>query len=192
MIRKILIGILLAGTSANAQSLYSGMFETKCKIQDKVVMKVKYFPLQDIRLLPSRFRENMQRIPSIPVLSIRRIWKEKDYIKISFPMSISTYKNVYINRKTVIKYGPIVLAGDLGDKDIYDPAPYSDPKKYNDYYRYDFNIPSDINTTISLSDIRRMEKKKDSLDFTLPDGRIIKPLFDIHRNRYVVYWDDKK
>lgn len=76
-------------------------------------------------------------------------------------------------------YGPIVLAGQL-EKVAY---PFSDPKKYNDYYTFDYGRHPDV-TYHALSDFRQTSP----LHFTGPDGIEVRPFFDLHHHRYVVYW----
>lgn len=44
-----------------AQSVYPGQFEGKFKVENSVPMAAECFDLSDVRLLPSRFRENMER-----------------------------------------------------------------------------------------------------------------------------------
>ena len=46
---------------AYAQSLYPGQHEGKLKISNVVPVKAEAFDLQDVRLLPGRFQENMKR-----------------------------------------------------------------------------------------------------------------------------------
>ena len=44
-----------------SQSLYPGQYETRTEIGNEILMKAGCFDLQDVKLLPGRFRENMQR-----------------------------------------------------------------------------------------------------------------------------------
>ena len=47
--------------SIGAQSVYPGQFEGKFAVTDVATPAVKSFDLKDVRLLPSRFRQNMER-----------------------------------------------------------------------------------------------------------------------------------
>lgn len=60
--KKLLAGILL-GTcmTISAQSVYPGQNEDKFAVKTSVPVKAKAFDLADVRLLPSRFRDNMER-----------------------------------------------------------------------------------------------------------------------------------
>lgn len=86
------------------------------------------------------------------------------------------------------------MAGEFGTAGMSDPAPYSDPAKYNDYYTYDYNIPDNLDTELRL-DAAHPEKTfirtGRKLEFTAPDGTRLSPLYDVHRQRYIVYWTIK-
>jgi uncharacterized protein len=74
------------------------------------------------------------------------------------------------------------------------PAPYSNPNLYNDYYTYNYNVPSNIIKSLKVDPKNIVAGIKpvvgESLTFkTVKEGVVLKPLYDIHRERYVVYWD---
>ena len=63
-VKKRLIGLIsfvLIIYNVKAQSIYPGQHEGKMKMEVKAPMQVQSFDLKDVRLLPSRFRENMER-----------------------------------------------------------------------------------------------------------------------------------
>lgn len=71
-------------------------------------------------------------------------------------------------------------------------APFSDPEQYNDYYTYDYYVPAGLKTTLQIDKKhpeRALKRTGDGLRFTTPQGDVIRPLYDLHRQRYVVYWD---
>ncbi|SDK63550.1 hypothetical protein SAMN04487898_11038 [Pedobacter sp. ok626] len=126
-------------------------------------------------------------------LLISRKWKVGDNVEVDFPMSLRTVATNDDPDVAAIVYGPIVLAGEMGTAGMKSPAPFSDPKLYNDYYTYDYKVPSGIVTSLTL--------KKDNLNIsvrpvagkpltfrTLKEGILLRPLYDIHQQRYVVYW----
>lgn len=55
------VASLLSVTNLWAQSVYPGQHENKLDKKDIAAMRVKSFNLNDVRLLPSRFRDNMMR-----------------------------------------------------------------------------------------------------------------------------------
>jgi DUF1680 family protein len=94
--------------------------------------------------------------------------------------------------KAALLYGPLVLAAERGTEDMQATAPFSNPDLYNDYYTYNYRIPTDLKTTLRVDkkhpehSIHRMGK---ALTFRTQDGDVIRPLYDLHHQRYVVYWD---
>lgn len=126
-------------------------------------------------------------------ISVRRKWKTGDKISVDFPMSLRLEATNDNPNKAAIMYGPIVLAGEMGTEGMAAPAPYSNPQLYNDYYTYNYNVPSGIVTALSLDKTLSNSIKPlpaNGLAFkTVKEGVRLKPLYDIHRERYVVYWD---
>jgi|GEM_PF-3877237 len=62
------------GVGGRAQSVYAGLFPEKMKIRAAVGGRVEAVPLSAVRLLPSRWRENLERdsawMMSLPVASV--------------------------------------------------------------------------------------------------------------------------
>jgi DUF1680 family protein len=123
-------------------------------------------------------------------------WKNGDKIEINFPMKLRIIPTNDDPNKVAFAYGPIVLAGEMGTENMSSPAPYSNPKLHNDYYTYNYNVPNDINTDVDV-DINKLDAfikpvAGEKLTFeTVKEGIKLRPLYDIHRERYVVYWDIK-
>lgn len=128
-------------------------------------------------------------------VAISRKWNDGDTVVADYQMDLHTETAYGDKSRAALLYGPIVLAGDMGSKGIEAPAPFSDPKKYNDYYTYDFHVPADLPKSMSL-DIGNASKTikpaGGPLRFKSSEGYDIRPLYDITRSRYVVYWGVKK
>jgi DUF1680 family protein len=129
-------------------------------------------------------------------IALNRVWKSGDKIEINFPMSLRIIPTNDDPDKAAIAYGPIILAAPMGTEAMTSPAPYSDPKKYNDYYAYEYNVPAGLNTSLQLNKSKLNDAIKavagERLVFkTTKEGITFRPLYDIHRERYVVYWDLK-
>ena len=124
-------------------------------------------------------------------IRIVRKWRPGDKITARFPMSLRLEPAADNPSKAAVLYGPIVLAGQCGTDGMTAPAPFSDPSKYNDYYTYDYHVPADLNPVLVLPDgnVGKSLKKESELVFETVDGRLLKPLYDTHHQRYVVYWD---
>lgn len=116
-------------------------------------------------------------------------WKAGDTVEAEFPMELHLEYAHGDSTRAALLYGPIVLAGDMGIEGMEAPAPFSDPTVRNDYYTYDYHIPAGLNTTLSEADLAGIQRREGTLEFTLPDGRTLRPLYDLHHRRYTVYWD---
>lgn len=125
-------------------------------------------------------------------ISLKRKWKKGDIISVSYPMSLRIEPVAGDHLKGAVMYGPIVLVGNLGTEGMENPAPFSDPTVRNDYYTYDYKIPANIPTHLSI-DVNHLSKTikqtSDPLRFSTSEGIELLPLFDAHRHRYIVYWD---
>ena len=104
---------------------------------------------------------------------------EPQELTIEFGMTLREETTKDDPARVALLYGPIVLAGEL-DKVEH---PFSDPKKYNDYYTFDYGKHPDVEYH-SLKEF----KQTSPLHFTGPDGIRVKPFYDLHHHRYVVYW----
>ena len=97
-------------------------------------------------------------------------------IKVEFGMSLREEATKDDPSRVALMYGPIVLGGRLDEV----ANPFSDPKKYNDYYTFDYGKHPDV----QLSSVKRIV----GLRFENADGIKIEPLYNLHHCRYVVYW----
>ena len=97
-------------------------------------------------------------------------------IKVEFGMSLHEVATKDDPSRVALMYGPIVLGGRLDEV----ANPFSDPKKYNDYYTFDYGKHPDV----QLSSVKRIV----GLRFENADGIKIEPLYNLHHCRYVVYW----
>jgi len=123
---------------------------------------------------------------------LTRRWQEGDCIEAVYPMQVRLETTSDNPKKGALLYGPIVLAGERGTEGMQEPAPFSNPKLYNDYYTYDYHVPAQLPTTLRVNRKQLGEVLKrvgDGLNFTTSQGDVIRPLYDIHRQRYVVYWN---
>ncbi len=127
-------------------------------------------------------------------IAVTRQWKEGDRIEATYPMKLQLEPTPDNPKKAALLYGPLVLAGALGTEGMQAPAPYSDPALYNDYYTYNYHIPTGLNTSLQIDPRnpgRTVQRVGKELKFTTPQGDQIEPLYNVHRQRYVVYWDLK-
>ena len=128
-------------------------------------------------------------------ITIARNWKDGDKVEATFPMSVHAETAHGDASRVALLYGPVVLAGELGTEGMQSPAPFSDPKKYNDYYTYNYNIPDGLPTSLAIdlkNPARSLQKTGETLVFKAANGVTVSPLYDLHRQRYVVYWNNEK
>ncbi len=125
-------------------------------------------------------------------MRVERKWKKGDRIEVTYPMDLRLESTPDNPLRAAVMYGPVVLAGDLGDEGV---RPFSDPTVRNDYYTYDYRIPTGIDTTLDIdtdNPSAALTRDGSSLTFHTADGKTLRPLYDTHRRRYVVYWDINK
>ena len=125
-------------------------------------------------------------------ITLDREWREGDCVEVTYPMHLALETAPDDPSRAALLYGPVVLAGELGTEGMQAPAPDSDPSKYNDYYTYDYHIPAGLPVSLEW-DEKHPEKAvertaSDILHFRTADGVTVSPLYDVHRQRYVVYW----
>lgn len=130
-------------------------------------------------------------------IELTRNWKTGDRVELTFGMKLHLISTPDNDRKAAFAYGPIILAGKMGTKGMQQPAPFSDPGKYNDYYTYQYKVPSGLVSSLELN-ANDLEKKvipvasSEGLTFRILKENIeLEPLYRIHHQRYVVYWDLK-
>lgn len=111
-------------------------------------------------------------------VAISRLWKAGDKIEVQLGMQLREEATKDDASKVALVYGPIVMAGKLDKVE----RPFSDPTKYNDYYTFDFKIPS------SVVDKAKHEGLKSIKNFKMKNGVELVPFYDAHHCRYAVYW----
>lgn len=125
-------------------------------------------------------------------IALTRQWQDGDRIEATYPMQVRIETTPDNPDKGALLYGSLVLAGERGTDGMQAPAPFSDPKLYNDYYTYNYQIPANLQTTLQVDrkhPERTLQRVGKELKFTTGQGDIVRPLYDLHHQRYVVYWD---
>ncbi len=130
-------------------------------------------------------------------ITLSRKWQKDDLIEVVFPMEIKAVPTPDDSSKAALTYGPIVLAGKMGTEGMMYPAPFSNPKAHNDYYTYNYRVPVNLGFKLD-TDLKQFPREvipvsKETLTFRLRNKDItLAPIHDIHRERYVIYWDIEK
>lgn len=138
-----------------------------------------------------------QQIKSKPgsYIELKRNWKVGDKIEVSYPMSLHLIPTNDDSDMVAIAYGPIVLAGKMGNDGIAQPAPYARKQKQfaNDEVLGD--VVHLINTHgQAVSNWLKPVQDAGPLTFQLvnqPDSKNIRlvPYYRLHHQRYVIYWN---
>lgn len=129
-------------------------------------------------------------------ISIKRTWKNGDTIEIDYPMELQMVPS---DNPDVISlaYGPIVLAAEMGTENMQGSSPYSDPSKHNDYYTYDYRVPEGLSNALRVKGkavstwLKPVVGKKLTFETVEPVCGVsytFSSLYDIHHQRYNVYW----
>jgi uncharacterized protein len=126
---------------------------------------------------------------------IVRTWKNNDKIEITLPMSLHLWKMPDNPKRISIMYGPLVLAGALGDKGMDESMKFG---MYGDAYLMNsegaaIEIPSFI-TDESDPDKWIKPIKGKPLTFKTegvgkPEDVTLIPFYKLYGERYSVYWD---
>jgi DUF1680 family protein len=125
-------------------------------------------------------------------ITIDRKWAAGDRIEITYPMTLKLEPTPDNPKIAAVLYGPIVLAGEMGTAGMRKPAPYHDPSDPYQYYDYDYRIPSDLVHTLNMDGKEIADYLKPvigkPLTFSI-QNITLSPYYNLHRERYVVYWD---
>lgn len=134
-------------------------------------------------------------------ITINRKWNKDDKVEITYPMTLKLEPTPDNPKVAAVIYGPVVLAGEMGTEGMDKPAPYHDPSDPYQYYDYDYHVPANLVHTLSISGEKITDwlkpVKGEPLTFktvnSATSGAAItmQPYYNLHRERYVVYWDLK-
>ena len=122
-------------------------------------------------------------------LTLSREWHDGDKIEIHFPMALHTEFLPGVSNEVALLYGPIVLAGELGTNAM--PVPFA--RVQTDFSR--LPVPSAPMWVTTADDLLKHVKpvSRKPLTFRTHDiGRpadvTLIPFYQLHRQRYSVYW----
>lgn len=148
---------------------------------------------KDVEVRVNGRKVSVKQKPSSYIL-VERTWNDGDKVEINYPMTLQTVEANDNPDVFALTYGPLVLAGVMGTEGMEAPAPFSDPTKHNDYYTYDYKVPANIKTGLQLDKKKPAQYIKASGSEKLVFNAInedirLEPIYKIHHQRYVVYWN---
>ncbi|HNP20927.1 MAG TPA: glycoside hydrolase family 127 protein [Panacibacter sp.] len=110
-------------------------------------------------------------------LEINRTWKNDDEINVSFPKTLYTESMPDNSKRIAVLYGPLVLAGQLGDT-MPDPV---------------YGIPVLLTDNTNVSDwvkpVKGQPNTFTTVDVAKPFNTTLIPFYKTYKQHYTVYWD---
>lgn len=120
--------------------------------------------------------------------TLRRTWRNGDKVEVNLPMSLHVCPIPNAPDVQAVMYGPLVLAGGMGDEGLTDRAVYGDNGPWAD--KRDYPMPELVIASGRADEaVHRLPGKE--LRFTTihqEKAMTLKPLYQITRERYSVYW----
>jgi len=190
------------GLTVKQETNFPNRGNTKLTIStaNSVVMPIRIrYPSWATAGINVKINGKQQKVNAKPgsYIVLNKKWSDKDTIEVLFTMPLQLVPTPDNPNVVAVTYGPVVLAGEMGTEGMIDPAPYSNPKLYNDYYTYDYHIPNTISNELNLS-ARNLENsivkdEEGTLKFQIKGtNNVLKPIYNMHQERYTIYWNLKK
>ena len=123
---------------------------------------------------------------------IDRKWYKNDTVTFQLPMGLRTYTAKNQTEKKAFFYGPILLAGRLGRENYPEQDIVGDHQVYNNHPLID--VPTLVTdkqpeTTLNLVDAETLTFETDAIGQPGDQKMTLIPFYDLHHERYTVYWD---
>lgn len=181
------------GTTIMQETVFPASSTTSFTIEGKqknFALRLRYpswATRMQIRVNGKRVKATKSKIDGY--VPISRLWKAGDKVEVNFGMQLREESTKDDASKIALVYGPIVMAGKLDQV----KHPFSDPTEYNDYYTFDFKIPTSIAEKAKYDGLKGIQGLKDiqtssKLRLKTKQGVELLPFYDAHHCRYVVYW----
>ncbi len=122
-------------------------------------------------------------------LELRRTWHNGDRVEVQFPMQLHAENLPGTDNLVAVLYGPIVLAGRLGQADL--PSPYV--ANQLDEARFpDPAVPAFVSAggdwLNKIEIVSREALLFRSRGLARPNDVLLAPFYTVHHERYTVYW----
>ena len=144
--------------------------------------------------LTVRINGQAQSIASSPssYVELNRIWKNGDWVDVELPMDLRLEPLRSSSEYSGILYGPMILAGELGRKNLETEEFYKkmDQVPHRSISFSETPLLSGTSAQI-LESIQRRDKSRLAFSLNCPDKNTtisLSPLFLVHFQRYIIYW----
>lgn len=142
-----------------------------------------------------RINEKPQPVDAKPAsyISLKRQWKAGDVIDLTLPAGLRLEQARDASSMVSIFYGPVLLAGELGK----DNMPASDVGDKDAFLKIAaVPVPDIVSTSSNPTDwLAPIPGDRSAFKFSNAGpatGIVLRPLFDLHHQRYSVYWQLRK
>jgi len=120
--------------------------------------------------------------------SLNRKWKAGDVITLTLPASLRLERAKDAPSLVSVFFGPVLLAGELGRENM--PNDFADKDAYLN--TPPVNVPAIVNAPANPADwlapVAGMSLVFKTHGTGPADGITFRPLYDVHHERYSVYW----
>jgi uncharacterized protein len=181
--------VLRQETNFPSQEGTTLIFRAQKPVKATVNVRVPYWATQGVTISVDGKVQPTKGIPE-SYEAITREWQDGDRVEVSMPMSLHLHHATDLADNVAVMYGPIVLAGDLGTTNVPNPQEAKDQNAFNKMPRV---APPSLAT--QSDDVASWLKPVpgEALTFRTdgvgkPEDITMIPLYEIHRQRYTVYW----
>ena len=154
------------------------------------VMKIRHpaWAVDGVKVWVNGRRQKIQSAPG-SYFAVDREWRDGDTVKIQLPMRLHTEDLPHVTNQIALLYGPIVLAGELGTNDL--PNLFVGNQTQDSYWP-DPQVPVFVCAPDKLLKHVKPVRGQPLVFRTDGIGRphdvTLKPFYQVHRQRYSVYW----
>lgn len=121
-------------------------------------------------------------------VSLRRTWKAGDVVTLALPASLRLERAGDVPSMVAVFFGPVLLAGELGREHM--PVDHGDKDAH--LKNSGVAVPEIGNPSANPADwLRRVEGGAlafQAHDAGAANGIVFRPLYEVHHQRYAVYW----
>jgi len=122
-------------------------------------------------------------------LEIKRTWNGGDKIEVTLPMSLHLHRMPNNPNRASILYGPLVLAGELGTKNLTKEDRYGHYGPVKEPLPSSYFVVKDKNLNTWIKPIEEKPLTFKTINAGRPDDVSLIPFYKLFGQRYAVYWD---
>ena len=179
-------------TEFPADNTISLTFDAKKPEGLHLKIRVPYWAKEGAKVAINGKIEDVEATPE-SYLTISRKWKTGDKVLVRFPMSLHLRPARDKKDLVTVMYGPLVLAGELGSKDM--PKDISSNQKAHSRDESPevpvLQIDVDKDPGSWLEQVPGDTLRFKTVGVGKPNDVTMIPLSDLHHQRYTVYWETK-